>query len=93
MKIEYDEFGGFEMTAENGMDNLWFKEMVENVASQKEMKIGGYFSIDMASCNVLDFEKNTPAKEMDFNQSVDDERNVWGTIEKIRFSPFPSRED
>jgi hypothetical protein len=81
MKIKYNEFGGFEFIAEDGKDTLWLRELVEN--ANKE---GGEFLVDMESCNVLD--DGSPAKDIKFDTAKDKEGNVWGSIERIQYSPF-----
>jgi len=90
MKIDYDMFGNFEFTPEDGRDHLFLAEMIQNVNSNSNKDANkhfdSFFTTDYESGCIL--EDNSPAEEMFLNEVLDEQGKVWGEITKVRFSPF-----
>jgi len=96
MKIDYDDFGGFELEAEDGRDRVWLKEMIENIPKEYKPFLSNFFRVDMERGCVSEekFSDGSciPMEDSDLEKVVTKEKDgtefCWGSIEKIRFTPF-----
>lgn len=97
MKIDYNQFGGFEIEAENGMDRLWLRAMVENIPKEYKPFLSNFFRVDMEEMCVskekYDDGSSIPMTDCDLEETVEDDsdnenQSCWGGIEKIEFDPF-----
>ena len=91
MKITYDKWGGFVFEPENGMDEIWLENLIENVYEEDHDKFNEFFTIDLQEGCVLE-EKDSqgnhiPAKQIGIKQALE-KGEAWGTITRLEFNPF-----
>lgn len=91
MKVIYNKWGGFVFEPENGMDEVWLEELIENIDEEYQESFNKFFTIDLEDGCVLD-EKysdgtNIPAKQIGIEQALH-EGEPWGTITRLEFNPF-----
>jgi hypothetical protein len=83
MKIEYDEFGGFEIETEDGRDILWARAFAENLSKEGRDTLGDYFEITQVECS-----PPTCTLQEAVSITKNGEEYCHENIDKIIFSPF-----